>query len=465
MRRPKQATITKNVEPPPIVIHSIDKSPPPAAASDDDDDDENQPLAVIATQMPTATVTTRFVEKLRIKLPSISPNYDSSNSSNTDTSNTINNNNHPPNAAPYPSTPTTSKPRRFCVRCCKKFRHTVDFHAHLKTHVMQPTVVLRALSPTHDPVYRAYLRKTQYELEQQQEEQQEETTELRVESLPAERRPPLSVRTDLKAPAAATNSIPFASPPNTANCNDSSSSGGLKLRLKIDANSRRFSVSTDIIQGITNHNNATAIASAVSPSRPPSARILRASDCKLSPTFRAAVSTSNNGTTASLNAGMMPAREHFKPDPASTASLHFECPTLDGYGLADFAARHSANSHNNAAPQNHRTNAAGECEAEESLMNSGDAAQLLRDLLENPTRPSDDDMDADWPGAAGASEEFMSIERLMHICTVCHKNFADAALLHQHRQQTGHDGGGGGGGMNGAAAGRMSMMPATMEQR
>lgn len=402
------------------------------------DDDENQPLTLIAAQLPTTT-TPRLVEKLRIKVPSISPNNDSSSSSNSNPSTSKTNN----NSMYQDTTGASTKLRRYCTRCRRKFRHTVEFHAHLRMHVTQPSVVLRALSPTNNVAYRDYLR----QFKQEEEDSSKEAVEEDIDSNPERI---LSIRTDMSAHTAA-------------------ESGSLKLRLKIDTNSRRFSISTDNNNGANNFNAAAVTAitpaqqlssssssSKSSSNRPQSAiRILRANEIKRSPSPPKASESSISRNAEPENVNI----KRFKSDPP--AGLHFECPSLDGYGLEQFSATNCGADDNNgmlmtataANNDNANDNAAGA--DEEIMMNSGEAAQLLRELLENPSITGD--MDGDWAGAAGANE-FMSIDRLAHICTVCHKNFADAALLHQHLQQTGHDDGDGGGGSSSSGNGHSAAL-------
>ncbi|GAB0091290.1 uncharacterized protein DMENIID0001_061140 [Sergentomyia squamirostris] len=84
--------------------------------------------------------------------------------------------------------------------------------------------------------------------------------------------------------------------------------------------------------------------------------------------------------------------------------IHFECPTLDG--LDQFNSEASRE----------------------------DASDILKNLLEFNQQPL---MEPDWNGQP--ANEFISIEKLGHICRVCHMNFTDPVLLFQHQRQTGHD--------------------------
>lgn len=83
--------------------------------------------------------------------------------------------------------------------------------------------------------------------------------------------------------------------------------------------------------------------------------------------------------------------------------IHFECPTLDG--LDQF---------NNEGRE--------------------DASDILKNLLELNQQPL---MEPDWNGQV--PNEFISIEKLGHVCRICHMNFTDPVLLFQHQRQTGHD--------------------------
>lgn len=81
--------------------------------------------------------------------------------------------------------------------------------------------------------------------------------------------------------------------------------------------------------------------------------------------------------------------------------VHFECPTLDG--LDQFNEE----------------------------VNKEAAAQLLKQLLETPQMPQENE----W----APSNEYISIDRLAHMCPVCHSNFPDAVMLYEHKRITGHD--------------------------
>lgn len=82
--------------------------------------------------------------------------------------------------------------------------------------------------------------------------------------------------------------------------------------------------------------------------------------------------------------------------------IHFECPTLDG--LDQFHMENDKDA----------------------------AAALLKQLLESPQLPQENE----WHNSS--TSEFISIDRLAHICTICHSNFPDAVMLYEHKRITGH---------------------------
>lgn len=93
------------------------------------------------------------------------------------------------------------------------------------------------------------------------------------------------------------------------------------------------------------------------------------------------------------------------PSHNTLENRYFECPTFDG--LDQFS--------------------------EDGPQEATD--DLLKKLLESNNNQQIS-QDTDW---SSPTNEFISIDRLAHICTVCHKSFSDAVGLFEHKRFTGHD--------------------------
>ncbi|XP_055685002.1 uncharacterized protein LOC129791089 isoform X2 [Lutzomyia longipalpis] len=126
-------------------------------------------------------------------------------------------------------------------------------------------------------------------------------------------------------------------------------------------------------------------------------KILKASEIKQSP-------PGSPGLTNRAPRELIPIPE-LPNDLIPPDRIHFECPTLDG--LDQF----------------------------NSDTSSEDASDILKNLLEFNQQPPM--MEPEWNGQV--PNEFISIEKLGHVCRVCHMNFTDPVLLFQHQRQTGHE--------------------------
>lgn len=164
---------------------------------------------------------------------------------------------------------------------------------------------------------------------------------------------------------------------------------GLKIKLKVLSGAQNFEV---IPNALDEANRGKGI------------RILTAKEIKLSPTRSPSTNASpldamvalsemtfNDNSNANSNANYMTDQD----------KVHFECPTLDG--LDQFNEE----------------------------VNTEATAQLLKQLLENPQMPQENE----WT----PTNEYISIDRLAHMCPVCHSNFPDAVMLYEHKRTSGHD--------------------------
>lgn len=165
-------------------------------------------------------------------------------------------------------------------------------------------------------------------------------------------------------------------------------SSGFKIKLKVLSGAQNFEV---IPNALDEANRGKGI------------RILTAKEIKLSPTR--SPSTAN---ASPLDAMVALSEMTFSDNSNSNANymteqdkVHFECPTLDG--LDQFNEE----------------------------VNKEAAAQLLKQLLETPQMPQENE----WT----PTNEYISIDRLAHMCPVCHSNFPDAVMLYEHKRITGHD--------------------------
>ncbi|XP_059618184.1 uncharacterized protein LOC132262788 isoform X2 [Phlebotomus argentipes] len=122
-------------------------------------------------------------------------------------------------------------------------------------------------------------------------------------------------------------------------------------------------------------------------------KILKASEIKQSPPGSPGLQ--NRGIRELIPIPELPV-EMMSPE-----KIHFECPTLDGLDQFNSESRE-------------------------------DASDILKNLLELNQQPL---MEPEWNGP----NEFISIDKLGHICRVCHMNFTDPVLLFQHQRQSGHD--------------------------
>ncbi|XP_037047918.1 nuclear factor of activated T-cells 5-like [Bradysia coprophila] len=162
---------------------------------------------------------------------------------------------------------------------------------------------------------------------------------------------------------------------------------GLKIKLKVLSGAQNFEV---IPNALDEANRGKGI------------RILTAKEIKLSP------NRSPSTNTSPLDAMVALSEMTFSDNSSSNTSymtdqdkVHFECPTLDG--LDQFNEE----------------------------VNKEAAAQLLKQLLETPQMPQENE----WT----PTNEYISIDRLAHMCPVCHSNFPDAVMLYEHKRITGHD--------------------------
>ncbi|KAG4067672.1 hypothetical protein HA402_005444 [Bradysia odoriphaga] len=162
---------------------------------------------------------------------------------------------------------------------------------------------------------------------------------------------------------------------------------GFKIKLKVLSGAQNFEV---IPNALDEANRGKGI------------RILTAKEIKLSP------NRSPSTNASPLDAMVALSEMTFSDNSNSNTNymtdqdkLHFECPTLDG--LDQFNEE----------------------------VNKEAAAQLLKQLLETPQMPQENE----WT----PTNEYISIDRLAHMCPVCHSNFPDAVMLYEHKRITGHD--------------------------
>lgn len=160
---------------------------------------------------------------------------------------------------------------------------------------------------------------------------------------------------------------------------------GFKIKLKVLSGAQNFEVIPNALDEI---NRGKGI------------RILTAKEIKLSP-------SRSPSTNASPLDAMVALSEMTFNDNSNASymteqdKVHFECPTLDG--LDQFNEE----------------------------VNKEAAAQLLKQLLETPQMPQENE----WT----PTNEYISIDRLAHMCPICHSNFPDAVMLYEHKRITGHD--------------------------
>ncbi|XP_037921125.1 uncharacterized protein LOC119657983 isoform X2 [Hermetia illucens] len=172
-------------------------------------------------------------------------------------------------------------------------------------------------------------------------------------------------------------------------------SGSLKLKLKLSG-SQNFQVVP--MNRLTEKREPP-------PSRKPTERILTAQEIKSSPPLSSAPNV--NGGPLDAMVALAEMQRTMKPQPTDDNLLenkYFECPTLDG--LDQFAEE----------------------------INNEAAEDLLKKLLEGGSQQMP--QENDW---SSNTNEFISIDRLANMCTVCNANFPDALRLHEHKRITGHN--------------------------
>lgn len=165
---------------------------------------------------------------------------------------------------------------------------------------------------------------------------------------------------------------------------------GFKIKLKVLSGAQNFEV---IPNALDEENRGKGI------------RILTAKEIKLSPNRSASSSTNASPLDAMVALSEMTFSDNSNTNTnymSEQDKLHFECPTLDG--LDQFNEE----------------------------VNKEAAAQLLKQLLETPQMPQENE----W---TPTTNEYISIDRLAHMCPVCHSNFPDAVMLYEHKRITGHD--------------------------
>lgn len=161
---------------------------------------------------------------------------------------------------------------------------------------------------------------------------------------------------------------------------------GFKIKLKVLSSAQNFEVIPNALDEI---NRGKGI------------RILTAKEIKLSPTRSPSTNASPLDAMVALSEMTFSDNSNANNYMSDQDKVHFECPTLDG--LDQFNEE----------------------------VNKEAAAQLLKQLLETPQMPQENE----WT----PTNEYISIDRLAHMCPVCHSNFPDAVMLYEHKRITGHD--------------------------
>ncbi|XP_055318504.1 bromodomain-containing protein 4-like isoform X2 [Sitodiplosis mosellana] len=168
----------------------------------------------------------------------------------------------------------------------------------------------------------------------------------------------------------------------------------LRIRLKIPRTEASDQVGENGISENPSEPIATMVNTEKTPPTPPingcRIRVLRAEEIKQSPPRTS------------------PIHIHL-PDNAmvslpSDNRIHYECPSLDG--LSQFA---------------------------EEAMNEESNAQILKKLLETSNLPPES---GEWDSTQ--VNEFISIDRLAHLCKTCNEKYPSLNLLHEHQRLTGH---------------------------
>lgn len=219
--------------------------------------------------------------------------------------------------------------KRYCRTCDQYFRKTRELHEHLKKHVTLPEICVEKLSDEHEKV-KEYL-----------------------------------------------SSLSFK---------DTSSNGGLKLKLKL-LSSQNFEVVPSPDEPKKQQEEDARI------------RVLKASDikCKTEVNDSAAVDSYTEAMGPKLQDSFL-----------TPENKYFECPTFDG--LESFA---------------------------DDLNNTNEATDdLLKKLLENNKEQQPFSREGEW---ASPANEFISIDSLAPRCNVCNMNFSHPKYLFEHKQLTGHD--------------------------